>query len=113
MTSHFLFRSTVTFNNQTSGKRDSNSRPRPWQGRALPTELFPHLERGVILGPGFGLSRNSGRVVTGKPFFCKDLHDRSHGIRIAPARTAHRGDEAFGDRVVEHRVEGAEVVVDI
>ena len=25
-----------------SGKRDSNSRPRPWQGRALPTELFPH-----------------------------------------------------------------------
>jgi hypothetical protein len=30
-----------------SGKRDSNSRPRPWQGRALPTELFPHLG-GVI-----------------------------------------------------------------
>jgi hypothetical protein len=28
-----------------SGKRDSNSRPRPWQGRALPTELFPHLEQ--------------------------------------------------------------------
>ena len=24
-----------------SGKRDSNSRPRPWQGRALPAELFP------------------------------------------------------------------------
>ena len=24
-----------------SGKRGSNSRPRPWQGRALPTELFP------------------------------------------------------------------------
>ncbi len=24
-----------------SGKRDSDSRPRPWQGRALPTELFP------------------------------------------------------------------------
>ncbi len=23
-----------------SGKRDSNPRPRPWQGRALPTELF-------------------------------------------------------------------------
>ena len=28
--------------NHLSGKRDSNSRPRPWQGRALPTELFPH-----------------------------------------------------------------------
>ena len=26
-----------------SGKRDSNSRPQPWQGCALPTELFPHL----------------------------------------------------------------------
>ena len=26
-----------------SEKRDSNPRPRPWQGRALPTELFSHL----------------------------------------------------------------------
>ena len=25
-----------------SGKRGSNPRPRPWQGRALPTELLPH-----------------------------------------------------------------------
>ena len=25
-----------------SGKRDSNSRHSPWQGDALPTELFPH-----------------------------------------------------------------------
>src|ERR1043166_2523446 len=24
-----------------SGKRDSNRRPQPWQGSALPTELFP------------------------------------------------------------------------
>ncbi len=24
-----------------SGRRDSNPRPRPWQGRALPTELLP------------------------------------------------------------------------
>ena len=30
-----------------SGKRDSNSRPQPWQGCALPTELFPQL---VVLG---------------------------------------------------------------
>jgi hypothetical protein len=27
-----------------SGKRDSNSRPRPWQGRALPAELFPRFK---------------------------------------------------------------------
>ncbi len=30
-----------------SGKRDSNPRPRPWQGRALPTELFPR-KRGAF-----------------------------------------------------------------
>ena len=29
-----------------SGKRDSNPRPRPWQGRALPTELFPRFKSG-------------------------------------------------------------------
>ena len=28
-----------------SEKRDSNPRPRPWQGRALPTELFSHINR--------------------------------------------------------------------
>ena len=28
---------------QWSGKRDSNSRPQPWQGCALPTELFPQM----------------------------------------------------------------------
>ncbi len=40
-----------------SGKRDSNPRPQPWQGCALPTELFPH-------GPGgfqFGTRRGAGR----------------------------------------------------
>ncbi len=34
-----------------SGKRDSNSRPRPWQGRALPTELFPQMVPGAGLEP--------------------------------------------------------------
>ena len=34
---------TLLFGMSMSGKRDSNSRPRPWQGRALPTELLPHL----------------------------------------------------------------------
>ena len=42
------FKSLVSTNFTTSAseilseKRDSNPRPRPWQGRALPTELFPH-----------------------------------------------------------------------
>src|SRR5450830_1642621 len=31
-----------------SGKRDSNSRPQPWQGCALPTELFPRFKRRII-----------------------------------------------------------------
>jgi hypothetical protein len=39
-----------------SGKGDSNSRPRPWQGRALPTELFPP----DALTPG-GISKNKWR----------------------------------------------------
>ena len=30
-----------------SGKRVSNSRPQPWQGCALPTELFPQSSRRV------------------------------------------------------------------
>ncbi len=31
----------VSLHANWSGKRDSNSRPQPWQGCALPTELFP------------------------------------------------------------------------
>ena len=30
-----------------SEKRDSNPRPRPWQGRALPTELFSQMFSGI------------------------------------------------------------------
>ncbi len=31
-----------------SGKRVSNSRPQPWQGCALPTELFPRKEASIL-----------------------------------------------------------------
>ncbi len=34
-----------------SGKRDSNSRPPPWQGDALPTELFPQWRPEGDLNP--------------------------------------------------------------
>src|SRR5262245_16561076 len=37
----FLRLTAIGSESDWSGKRDSNSRPRPWQGRALPTELFP------------------------------------------------------------------------
>ncbi len=35
-----------------SGKRDSNPRPQPWQGCALPTELFPRAARRSIDAAG-------------------------------------------------------------
>lgn len=38
-----------------SGKRDSNPRPLPWQGNALPTELFPHNNT-IILASRSNLS---------------------------------------------------------
>ena len=31
-----------------SGKRGSNSRPQPWQGCALPAELFPRKEASIL-----------------------------------------------------------------
>src|SRR6267143_3477104 len=38
---------------ERSGKRDSNPRPQPWQGCALPTELFPRAltKLRVKIGP--------------------------------------------------------------
>ena len=38
----FLLSIGVSFWPLWSGKRDSDPRPQPWQGCALPTELFPH-----------------------------------------------------------------------
>ncbi len=51
-----------------SGKRDSNSRPQPWQGCALPTELFPRRapapkkpRRNCRAKPA-GVKKNSGAL---------------------------------------------------
>src|SRR5690606_12413676 len=54
-----------------SGKRDSNSRPQPWQGCALPTELFPHefFLRRYRWRPGSELNRRT-RI-------CSPLHNHS------------------------------------
>ena len=38
----FFYTKRATSVARLSEKRDSNPRPRPWQGRALPTELFSH-----------------------------------------------------------------------
>ena len=44
-----------------SEKRGSNPRPRPWQGRALPTELFSHsvFVRTATLQPYCGCKFNT------------------------------------------------------
>ena len=44
-----------------SGKRDSNPRPLPWQGNALPTELFPH-QNSIILTSTRNLSNILGNA---------------------------------------------------
>ena len=56
-----------------SGKRDSNSRPQPWQGCALPTELFPHtfLTIKVRSNALFNRKRSS------RPFFSDNFCPRS------------------------------------
>ncbi len=45
-----------------SGKRDSNSRPRPWQGRALPTELFPQYFKDPFLLNGTAKIRQNSET---------------------------------------------------
>ena len=46
-----------------SGKRVSNSRPQPWQGCALPTELFPQIQGQQYSQLGLGIWRG------GKKYF--------------------------------------------
>lgn len=38
---HILYQESICYK-KWSGKRDSNPQPLPWQGNALPIELFPH-----------------------------------------------------------------------
>ena len=52
-----------------SGRRVSNSRPQPWQGCALPTELLPHWRREAE-------SNRSQRI-------CNPVHNR---FAIAPSK---------------------------
>ena len=62
-----------------SGKRGSNSRPPPWQGGALPTELFPLIfwpKTTTVQRYKNGCNYNLGKVVGTKTpfnilFYCK------------------------------------------
>ena len=49
-----------------SGKRDSNSRPQPWQGCALPTELFPQNAATGNAYSRFGIANISRKNQTAK-----------------------------------------------
>src|SRR5438876_3385463 len=52
-------RVALSVNPAQSGKRDSNPRPQPWQGCALPTELFPRAT--------LNLTAQEGRVPRPRP----------------------------------------------
>ena len=58
-----------------SGKRDSNSRPQPWQGCALPTELFPQFSlkiAGRLEAPRYNQCLLLRSAFTNVPHFCQN-----------------------------------------
>ena len=60
-----------------SEKRDSNPRPRPWQGRALPTELFSRIVSVLNLVGSFAGAKIESFIYTSKlfySFFANFLH---------------------------------------
>ena len=73
----FLLSIGVSFCPLWSGKRDSDPRPQPWQGCALPTELFPQLlfsdGRETASAPRLRASKPAFRDCKYKPknLFCK------------------------------------------
>ena len=64
-----------------SGKRDSDPRPQPWQGCALPTELFPPK---ILLKNKRSISLNAVAKVTyfseSPNFFSKKNRNNKHII---------------------------------
>ena len=71
-----------------SGRRGSNSRPQPWQGCALPTELRPH----AFWPSGRGASRTLAHASDGAKFGverrCERLQRPSEPPRDAAPRTS-------------------------
>ena len=55
---------SFSFKGSPSGKRDSDPRPQPWQGCALPTELFPQICRNFR----FGTANIKGKIHSAKIF---------------------------------------------
>ena len=68
-----------------SGKGGSNSRPQPWQGCALPTELFPRFVREIIRQPALPGQPQSGWLAPRE--WQRRLEVISHGYQ-----REHRGE---------------------
>src|SRR5687767_5813385 len=90
-----------------SGKRDSNPRPQPWQGCALPTELFPR-DRNVAarrwddkqwLSSRYRANAECMHGVPGAP--CDE--PRQRGITAISGGETIRIDELRGETIVERR----------
>ncbi len=93
-----------------SGKRDSNSRPQPWQGCALPTELFPqNVFQERILTPSersffIELLTRIELVTSSLPRKCSttELQQQffsSRRLRLSPLRLkTEGGTKSLGDR---------------
>jgi hypothetical protein len=60
-----------------SGIRDSNSRPQPWQGCALPTELIPHVTLENSANRTFSDVWRPGSESNRRTRICSPLHDHS------------------------------------
>ena len=72
-----------------SEKRDSNPRPRPWQGRALPTELFSQAGRRFF-------RRVRDEIRTHTAF--RPLPPQSSVSTNSTTRTSKRSDEALSEK---------------
>gem|GEM_PF-6021283 len=83
-----------------SGRRVSNSRPQPWQGCALPTELLPHLQSASIAKP-------EGFVSTARRGLCQ----RHAGFVSTARRVCVNRTQGWGRFKLVCRTLGAEINV--
>ena len=87
-----------------SGKRDSNSRPRPWQGRALPTELFPQKIFKCLRGCHDNSANGTAKIrrKLESPNFFNELYELLSDVDVdsTPVVTEADVDHPAGERIV-------------
>ena len=98
-----------------SGRRGSNPRHRPWQGRTLPAELLP-LATTLILGvPLSGCQQSLGGLprTLGRPLFSPRARQSARHARQYEARAARRAEAYFcGSSVARSYLDAAEISSD-